>query len=255
MRSNMFTKISLSFLLIMTLFVTTAITPLTLANTTVPEEYRSLAEIVKTFENNYFEISKGNAENLEKELFSLIEQGTIKLKSNGELDFQNIHAKSNGNQIVLYMPIKYQNIKDDLNLSALTIIFNQNGELIGYDERKIIADDTNYISQIEIYTNGILTKSENVQLSEEDFTINKTKEKNLILSFLEPNTAKAASWASKFFNCLSDQGIPNWVYKTLTVACGVACATAVLCVPCAVGTALVFEADVMYCVGKASGNY
>ncbi len=47
----------------------------------------------------------------------------------------------------------------------------------------------------------------------------------------------------------------KWVYKTLTVVCGVACATAVLCLPCAVGVALVFEADIMYCIGKANGNY
>jgi len=78
--------------------------------------------------------------------------------------------------------------------------------------------------------------------------ISPEKEKNSdsILSFLKLDTAEAASWASKFFNCLDDQGVPGWVYKTLSVVCGIACAAA---------AALVFEADIMYCVGKANGNY
>ncbi|MCL1701705.1 hypothetical protein [Lysinibacillus sp. Bpr_S20] len=257
MNKRMFGKIFLSFLLIVTLFVTTAITPLTLAQTSIPEEYNSLAETFKDFNKNYSEMPEEKTNDLKKELLTLIKQGTIKLQSNGELDFKDIQSKQNGENNVLYMPIEYKNIASMLNISALTVIFDNKGELVNYDERKIVADDKNYTSQIEIYTDGVLTKSENVQLTKEDFMITPEKEKNSdsILSFLKPDTAEAASWASKFFNCLDDQGVPSWVYKTLTVVCGIACATAVLCVPCAVGAALVFEADIMYCVGKANGNY
>jgi len=56
MNKRMFGKIFLSFLLIATLFVTSAITPLTLAQTSIPEVYNGLAETFKDFNKNYSEM-------------------------------------------------------------------------------------------------------------------------------------------------------------------------------------------------------
>ncbi|MGE7673031.1 hypothetical protein ACQKMV_05510 [Lysinibacillus sp. NPDC094403] len=111
MNKKMFGKIFLSFLLIATLFVTTAITPLTLAQTSIPEEYNGLAETFKDFNKNYSEMPEEKTNDLKKELLTLIKQGTIKLQSNGELDFKDIQSKQNGENNVLYMPIEYKNIE------------------------------------------------------------------------------------------------------------------------------------------------
>ncbi|MFJ8089598.1 hypothetical protein ACIQ7N_15525 [Lysinibacillus sp. NPDC095746] len=45
-----------------------------------------------------------------------------------------------------------------MNNSYFTVIFDKNGNLEYYAEIKIIGDDVNYTSEVEVYNNGDLAK-------------------------------------------------------------------------------------------------
>lgn len=132
-----------------------------------------------------------------------------------------------------------------MNKSYFTVIFDKNGNLEYYAEIKIVVDDVNYTSEVEVYNNGDLAKKEHLELEKEDFDLPSSNEEvatNGLASFFQPLKASAGFW-SEFNDCLASKGIAGWAITSLSVVCGLACAATAGtgCIPCLLGAGLATE--------------
>jgi hypothetical protein len=220
------------------------------------EQIQDLLTKSEEFNEKFDDASKSEIQNLKVKTKKLISNNKINLKTGGKLDFSNFNVKTfDGNNAAVYLPIKYKNIKKELNVSYFVIVFDENGNQAYYNETKIIGDDVNYTAEVEVYNDGNLAKKEHLELEKEDFTTASDNEKvangNSLSSFFKPIKASAGFW-SDFNKCLADKGIAAWAITAMSIGCGLACAGTLGagCVPCLLGLGLITEGVVSYCVFK-----
>ncbi|TWT03615.1 hypothetical protein [Planomicrobium sp. CPCC 101079] len=252
-------KLLITFSMIAVIFIGSAISPLNKANADVDQTTKELEvvfENAEKFEETYSGIDSVGLTAMKDDLKRLLAKKEIKLGTHGTLDFTKVSGKMSEDHSLIYLPINYKNVENEMNKSFFTAGFKE-GKLEFYYEVKIVGDNKKYTSEIELVSNGKLLNKQKLQLSKEDFNTEPQKKEvstksNSMLSLLQPQTAEAGWW-SNFNDCLSSQGIAGWAITSLSVICGFACigSAGAGCVPCLLGAGLLTEGVIAYCIGMA----
>lgn len=221
-------------------------------------QLQDLLTMSEEFDKNFDDASESVTKKLETNTKKLISNNEIGLVTSGNLVFSNLDVKTSDENDVVYLPIEYRNVKEELNKSYFTIVFDKNGNLEYYAETTIIGDDINYAAEVEVYNNGDLAIKEHLKLEKEDFDLTSSNEEIAtkgLTSFFQPMKASAGFW-SEFNDCLASKGIAGWVITALSIACGFACIGTVGagCIPCLLGAGLATEGVVAYCAFKVRAD-
>ncbi|MGG1629637.1 hypothetical protein [Rossellomorea sp. NRS-1567] len=260
MKRSLFFKGFVVFSLVFSIFFAFSLSPYKNieASAKMQEKQEQIQELLtksEEYNEKFDDASQSDTQKLKVKTKELLSTNKISLKTDGKLDFSNFNVKTFDENKAVYLPIKYKNVKKELNVSYFVIVFDENENLAYYNETKIIGDDVDYTSEVEVYNDGILAKKEHLELEKEDFTVAPDNEKvangNSLFLFFKPTKASAGFW-SEFDKCLSSKGIAGWAITSMSIACGLACAGTLGagCVPCLLGLGLATEGVVSYCVFK-----
>ncbi|MED4019164.1 hypothetical protein [Sutcliffiella cohnii] len=149
-----------------------------------------------------------------------IQKGNV-VVNNSFLDFENmkVYSYKDNNIISVSLPILSPDFHE---ISNLAIHFKNPGKVDSYAELHVKRSDSNTF-QLTYFKDGEEISN---KVTEETFTTAKEYRESLEDSF----STLGLNWGD-FLRCL---GLPGVVGMELAAICGVACATAVLCIPCAV---------------------
>lgn len=184
--------------------------------------YESL-EKAKDLTDDLEKVEGEQAEKYVKNLENLLKDGSIKFKSNGNVDLENVIIMQNqkNKEVVLQIPLFFSEDKNEL----ATVYFSSEGELKSYMENHYSANLKSYKVQIETWTDNEKILDNTVQLEAKHFEKEQKKEDEGFLSSLNPFSVKTASANSftdflrGFNNCLASQGIAAWAITAAGIAC------------------------------------
>lgn len=212
-------------------------------NSITPQQKEILANNMIEFQKNSKDIK------LNQKQIDQIKSKIKNIKVHGEeLNYNLLFAKKYKSNKYVYIPIKYNNVREDMNYSHLALVLDNKNNISNYIEYRIIGNDKNYTADAAVYTNGILSKQEILQMSKEDFKGNSN------ISLIGEKQADALNWWGRFERCMSNLGVASWVLGVISWSCSAICvATAGSgCVACIVAAGLATEGVAAKCVTEAS---
>jgi hypothetical protein len=158
-----------------------------------------------------------------KKLEKLINNGSINLHTNENINFEDVLVLKNteNKEVVVQIPLLFA--EDTYELA--TVYFSKGKELKSYMENHYSADLNSYEVKVETWVDNQIVLDNLVQLEAKYFEQEEKEKEETLISSLNPFGTKTASanaftdFLKGFNNCLAAQGIAAWAITAASIAC------------------------------------
>ncbi|MBA9043241.1 hypothetical protein HNP21_006437 [Bacillus aryabhattai] len=195
---------------------------------------KNMEEVFQKLAASTEQVDKKTEENLVGKAKEIINSSDVKIHLSGEkVDYDSATVLKYTDNANFGVAIPYKSKESNENLSALTLIFDENKDLERYQELVVQDEDSDVISY-KYFINSEEVKSGTLDTNEEQVS--------------------TQSWTGCMNTCLANQGLSNWAIGLFAALCAAACGTVILCAACIEGPLLVYGTQIMNCLDDCGPN-